>query len=199
MVLQKLVSPSNRDHVNLPLLSVSLALAAVFCALSMAVWGLRGNLLYSFEAALLALSGIGLALYAVLPRRKQPLARKLILLLGGGAGLLFALISRVSLDLEGFFLLVFCGTMGAAIGHHLITVIVGPIFFGRLWCGWGCWTAMILDLMPFSRSPGRMQGKWKFSPFVVFVVTLGIAALACLVYGYRGTATLHNSPRPSEL
>ncbi len=135
MILRKLVSPSKQHLINLPLLSVSLVLAIVFCTISVGAWRSGGNRLASFETALFALSCARLASYAVLPRRKQPLARKLILLLGGGAGLLFALISRVSLDLEGFFLLVFCGTMGAAIGHHLITVIVGPIFFGRLWCG----------------------------------------------------------------
>lgn len=199
MVLRQVVPPPKQPQINLPLLFVSLALAMVFCILSVGAWRWRGSRLAPFEAALFTLSGVGLALYAVLPRRKQPLVRKLILLLGGGAGLLFALSSRVSLDLVEFFLVVLCGTMGAAIGHHLITVIVGPIFWGRLWCGWGCWTAMILDLLPFGRSPGRLQGKWKSLPLVTFAMTFGVAAIACLAFGYRGMAMAHNSPHPSEL
>ena len=59
----------------------------------------------------------------------------------------------MNLDLEGFFMLLLLGTGGAAVGHTMIMVIAGPMLFGRVLCGWGCWRSMILELLPAGRKP----------------------------------------------
>jgi ferredoxin len=41
--------------------------------------------------------------------------------------------------------------MGPAIGHTMITTIVGPLIFGRILCGWGCWRAMVLERLPVGK------------------------------------------------
>ena len=148
---------------------------------------------------LFSLSGLGLSLYALLPGKKKPLARKLILFLGGWAGIIFSLVSRTSLDLAGFVMLVLCGAFGAAIVHHLITVFIGPLIFGRIWCGWGCWSAMIFDLLPFGRGSERLAGQWRRFPAAVLAATIAVAATACYGFGYRGMATIGSQPHRSEL
>jgi ferredoxin len=39
--------------------------------------------------------------------------------------------------------------------HYLIAKIVGPVLFGRIWCGWACWTAMVWTCY---RSGAAMDG-----------------------------------------
>jgi len=91
------------------------------------------------------------------------------------------------LDLEGFFTLLFAGTMGAAIGHNLVTVIAGPMLFGRLVCGWGCWRSMVLELLPIGRSPGRRRGAWTFLALGGLAATAGNGASSVLMPGHRAS------------
>jgi len=126
-----------------------------------------------------------LALYAALPRKRKPMARKLILFTGGATGLVFSLWAGLDLHLEGFFLLVLSGTGGAALGHVLITVILGPVLFGRVWCGWGCWNAMVLDLMPFRRSQGRAGQGWGRLSYFVLLASFLFVLVARFAFGHR--------------
>jgi polyferredoxin len=96
-----------------------------------------------------------LTAYAAGPRAVKPLLRRLVLITGGLSILAPALIDGTSLDLEGFFALLFAGTAGAAIVHTLITVVFGPLVFGRVLCGWGCWRSMALELLPVGAAAGR--------------------------------------------
>lgn len=89
---------------------------------------------------------------------RRQAARRVVLFTGGLSIMAFGLLGAANLDLEGFFMLLFAGTMGAAIGHTMITVIAGPLVFGRLLCGWGCWRAMVLELLPIRENPGRHTG-----------------------------------------
>lgn len=50
--------------------------------------------------------------------------------------------------LLNFSYIVSCIAIGTALMSHKAK-IVGPLFFGRGWCGYACWTGMILDLLPY--------------------------------------------------
>src|SRR3974390_3094625 len=114
--------------------------------------------------------------YAIVPTARKQMARRMVLLTGGLSIMAFSLLGKANLDLEGFFMLLFLGTAGAAIGHTLITVIIGPVFIGRFLCGWGCWRAMILELLPVRQTPGRRGGIWSILPFFGLVLSIGSAA-----------------------
>ena len=103
--------------------------------------------------------------------------------------MVFAALGRVNLDLEGFFMLLFLGTAGAAIGHTLVTVILGPLFFGRFLCGWGCWRAMILELLPIRHSAGRRRGEWDLLPFLGLALSIGAAAALVFILGHHPGGT----------
>lgn len=135
---------------------------------------------------LLGLSlGPCLAVYAAAPNARKQAARGLVLFTGGLSIMAFSLLRAANLDLEGFFMLLFLGTAGAAIGHTLVTVIVGPLFFGRFLCGWGCWRAMILEQLPIGRTPGRRKGGWNLLPFLGLALSIGAAAASVFVLGHH--------------
>lgn len=111
------------------------------------LWFSLGERAFATSLFLMGISmGPCLAVYAVVSVARKQLARRVILLTGGLSIVAFSVLGAANLDLEGFFMLLFAGTMGAAIGHTLITTIVGPMLFGRLLCGWGCCRAMVLEL-----------------------------------------------------
>ena len=68
----------------------------------------------------------------------------------------------------------------AATIHYAVAKIFGPLVFGRGWCGYACWTAMVLDFLPYKvpQEPRRKIG-WiryiTFSASLIFVAALFLA------------------------
>ena len=103
----------------------------------------------------------------------------------GGLGILmFSLVDAVNLDLDGFFELLILGTAGVAIGHTMVTTIIGPLIFGRILCGWGCWRAMVLERLPVGKGSGRRRGVWVWIPLVGVAISFVAAALFALAPGH---------------
>ena len=169
-------------NVSRALLVVSAAAVIVFWPLAVAVL-YRGHA--SGFAIVLFASGLSqgplLVGYAFArPDRKQ-WWRWLVLATGGLGILMFSLVDAVNLDLDGCFELLILGTLGPAIGHTIVTTIVGPLIFGRILCGWGCWRAMVLERLPVGKGRGRREGVWVWTPLVGVAVSLAAAALFALV------------------
>lgn len=143
----------------------------------------RGNTL-GFAISLFA-SGLAqgpiLAGYAVARTDRKQWWRWLVLAVSGLGILLFSLVDAVNLDVDGFFELLILGTIGPAIGHTMITTVVGPLIFGRALCGWGCWRSMVLERLPVGRGSGWRKGIWVWTPLVGMAVCLAAAALFALV------------------
>ncbi len=168
---------------------VSRALLAVSIISVLALWPMaavvlsQGKLL-GFAIALFA-SGISqgpfLAGYAFAHLDRKQWWRWLVLATGGLGILLFSLVDVVNLDIDGFFELLILGTVGPAIIHTMVTTIVGPVIFGRVLCGWGCWRAMVLERLPVGRGSGRRKGVWVWTPLVGVVVSLAAAVLFVLL------------------
>jgi polyferredoxin len=166
----------------------------VVSALSLLVfWPLAAVALFRAHAGGLALAfflgglstGPCLAGYAFArPGRKQ--WWRWIVLVAGGSGILaFSLIDGVELDLHGFFELLLLGTAGVAIGHTMVTTLIGPLIFGRVLCGWGCWRAMVLERLPLGRGSGRRRGVWRWTPLAGVALSLAAAALFALALDVR--------------
>ncbi|MCA9969531.1 MAG: 4Fe-4S binding protein [Anaerolineales bacterium] len=129
--------------------------------------------------------GLGLGLYAVLPKKQKPLGRRLALFLVGSFLIGFvALYGAENIQIEGVWFGLFTGVIQAAVVHYLIAKLFGPLLFGRLWCGWACWTVMVLDLLPFQRSPGRLPGRWGWLRGLHLALSLGLVALLTFGFGY---------------
>ncbi len=155
------------------------AVTAVAWSASGLLWS-TGQHAFAVSAFLLGLSlGPCLTAYATAPRAQKQRQRRLVLFTGGLSILAPALLAGVSLDLEGFFAALLAGTAGAAVGHTLVTVVLGPLVFGRVLCGWGCWRAMVLELLPARRGrAGSRRGAWALLPYLGLVISGGSALLA---------------------
>ncbi len=171
-----------------------LALAALTAPLawasSIAVWRAGGK-----PGLAVSLFGLGvslgpcLAAYASAPSARKQVWRQAVLATGGASILVFAFAERTGLDLESFLSSLFLGTVSAAVGHTVVTTIVGPLVFGRLLCGWGCWRAMVLEHLPVGEGTGRRRGRWwRRLP----MAGLG-AAVAVAVYAAFGTGAVHSA------
>jgi len=139
------------------------------------------------------LQGPFLVVYAFARTARKQLWRWFTLVIGGLGILMFSLIDAVDLDLHSFFELIMLGTAGAVIGHTMVTTIVGPLIFGRILCGWGCWRAMVLERLPVSKGSGRRKGFWSWTPLVGVALSFAVAALLAQVFDIRpGGTTGHN-------
>ena len=118
-----------------------------FEAVAVALWLARQNPFYLFNFSYI---GLSIATGVFLLGRNYPHARRVVQLLVGLYMLVYlGLIRGENMQLEGFWYYLFTGVFEAATIHYVVAKIVGPLFFGRGWCGYACWTAMVLDFLPY--------------------------------------------------
>ena len=79
-----------------------------------------------------------------------------------------------NMQMEGFWFYLFNGVFAGATIHYLVAKIAGPALFGRGWCGYACWTTMVLDLLPFKTNEGDRK-TWGWVRFVMLAVSLAFA------------------------
>lgn len=162
---------------------VPLLLLAVFEAVALILWRTKDNLFYLFNFSYI---GVSIALGVFLFLRRYPHARRVTQLLVGTYMLVYlGLISRENMQLEGFWYYLFTGVFEAATIHYAVAKIFGPLLFGRGWCGYACWTAMVLDFLPYRvpQQPRRSLGWLRYLTFalsLVFVASLFLAQVGDL-------------------
>jgi polyferredoxin len=186
MRLNKTMQKGEEFHLRKMLVPSIVMLA--FWSLAIMMWQSSGEIMALLFFGYIGTSvGMGLGLYAALPKKKKPLGRRLALLMVGSFLIGFAgFYGLENIQIEGFFFGLLTGFVQAAVVHYLIAKIFGPLLFGRLWCGWACWTVMVLDLLPFQRSSGRLPGKWGWLRYAHFGLSLGLVLLLWYGFGYGG-------------
>ncbi|MBQ2700330.1 MAG: 4Fe-4S dicluster domain-containing protein [Clostridia bacterium] len=151
----------------------SLVILLIFEAIALILYFAKNNLFYLFNFTYIGLSiALGLFLYA----RKAKHARRIVQFLVGCYMLLYlGLISNENMQLEGFWYYLFTGVFEAATIHYAVAKIFGPLLFGRGWCGYACWTAMILDLLPY-KTPGAPRRNYGAARYIVFTLSFVFVA-----------------------
>lgn len=170
------------------LLTPPLIMLAVFWGIAIALWLTTGRSFYLFNFGYIgAALAVGLGVYIALPAHKKPLGRRLAQFLIGTYMLLFlGLIGRENMQIEGFFFYLFSGFFAGSVIHYLVAKIAGPLIFNRGWCGWACWTAMVLDLLPFRRHKApRLPRPWTYLRYGHFTLSLGLVAVLWWGFRYR--------------
>lgn len=167
------------------------AVMLAFWIMAFSMWRSSGEIMALFFFGYIGTSaGIGLGLYAALPKKQKPLGRRLALFMIGTFLFGFAgLLGAENIQIEGFFFGLLAGVVQASVTHYLIAKIFGPLLFGRLWCGWACWTVMILDLLPFTRPSGRLPGRWGWLRYLHFGLSLALALLLFFLFDFRAGVT----------
>ncbi len=147
----------------------SMVILAIFEAVAVTLWLTKDNLFYLFNFTYI---GGSIALGMVLFARNFKHARRVVQLMVGLYMLVYlGLICNENMQLEGFWYYLFTGVFEAATIHYAVAKIFGPLLFGRGWCGYACWTAMVLDFLPY-KVPGQPRKKLGWIRYIVFAVSL---------------------------
>lgn len=167
-----------------------LVLLAVFEAVAVVLWLTRDNLFYLFNFSYI---GVSVSLGVFLFVKKYRHARRIVQLLVGLYMLVYlGLICGENMQIEGFWYYLFTGVFEAATIHYAVAKIFGPLLFGRGWCGYACWTAMVLDFLPF-KVPGKPENerergeRWSrrnigWMRYVMFAISLIFVAALFLAH-----------------
>jgi ferredoxin-type protein NapH len=142
------------------------------------------------------LVGLGFGLWPILKKENREIARKITMLLVGsyiflgfGTGLMYLLFGYFrteNFQFEGFWFYLILGGFAGTVYHYTIAKIVGPFIFGRLICGWLCWTAAILDFLPWKNNKGRIDKRWEYFRYIHFFIGLALVLILIFVFDYSG-------------
>jgi len=134
------MKPTKKNAYELKNLRAPLILLLSFWAIAIALWRTKGNIFYLFNFGYIGTAiGIGIGLYVLLPSKKKPSGRRFAQLLIGIYMLGFlGIIKMENMQLEGFFFYLLSGFFAGSVIHYLVAKILGPIIFGRGFCGWAC-------------------------------------------------------------
>lgn len=125
----------------------SLLFFLLFEIIAFTLYLTKNNLFYLINFTYI---GSCLAIGTALFTAGKKYARHFVQLAVGSYMLIYlGLISQENMQIEGFWYYLFLGVFEAATIHYAVAKIFGPLLFGRGWCGYACWTAMVLDFLPF--------------------------------------------------
>lgn len=147
----------------------AIVLWIVFETVAILLWQMKDNLFYLLNFSYIGCSlGLGVFLFM----RGHQHARRIVQLLVGLYMLVYlGLICNENMQIEGFWYYLFTGVFEAATIHYAVAKIFGPLVFGRGWCGYACWTAMVLDFLPY-KVPQASRRKLGFIRYIVFALSL---------------------------
>ncbi len=182
------MKPAKKSSFELKNLRAPVILIVSFWTIAIVLWQTKGNIFYLFNFGYIGTAvGIGIGLYVVLPSKKKPTGRRVAQLLIGIYMLGFlGIIEMENMQLEGFFFYLLSGLFKGSVIHYFVAKIFGPILFGRGFCGWACWTAMVLDFLPYKRNKtGRVTVKWESLRYVHFGFSLLLVLVLWFLFQYR--------------
>ena len=150
-----------------------LLIFAVFEAVAVALWLTKGEIFYLYNFSYIGLS-VSLGVFLYIGRFRY--ARRVVQLLVGLYMLVYLGVVRgENMQIEGFWYYLFTGVFEAATIHYAVAKIFGPLIFGRGWCGYACWTAMVLDFLPY-KVPQKPRKKLGWIRYVTFALSLAFVA-----------------------
>lgn len=157
---------------------IPILMLLIFETIAITLWLTKDNVFYLFNFSYI---GLSISLGNVLFIRRYRQARRIVQLLVGLYMLIYlGLICNENMQIEGFWYYLFTGVFEAATIHYAVAKIFGPLLFGRGWCGYACWTAMVLDFLPYKiHTQPRKKIGWiryiTFTASLVFVAALFLA------------------------
>lgn len=140
----------------------------IFEIIAITLWLTMQNIFYLFNFSYI---GTSIAIGFLLFQLQYKYARRIAQFLVGAYMLVYlGLMCNENMQIEGFWYYLFTGVFEAATIHYAVAKIFGPFIFGRGWCGFACWTAMILDLLPY-KIPQQPRKKWGWIRYITFALS----------------------------
>ena len=177
----------NKDSWNISVETVKGPLTFIIIFLGIGIWRFiaTGKVFFIFNFGYIGTAiALGIFLNEALPRKHILWGRRIgqILIASYMLGYLgFSL--RENMQIEGFFFYLLMGTFAAATLHYFVAKVVGTFFLNRGWCGWACWTAMVLDLLPWKRPQNGRLRRLGIVQYVHFGLSLGLVLFVWFVLG----------------
>ncbi len=169
-------------------IKIPLVILVFFWTTAILLWQLKGSMFFIFNFGYIGTAlALGIGAYDFLPRKKKPSGRRFAQLLVGIYMLGFlGLYKYENMQIEGFFFYLMGGFFGGSVIHYLVAKVVNPILIGRGWCGWACWTAMVLDYLPYKKNKaGRISSKWERLRYVHFGLSLTLVIVLWFCFEYK--------------
>jgi len=140
-----------------------------FLVIAFVLWRVFDNIFYLYNFAYI---GTCLALGIFLYIKNVKYARNAVQLAVGLYMLVYlGFISNENMQIEGFWYFLFLGVFQATVIHYAVAKVIGPLLFGRGFCGYACWTAMVLDLLPY-KIPHNPRKKIRYINYILFLISL---------------------------
>ena len=141
----------------------------IFILVAVTLYLTTGKLFYLLNFIYIGTAlSIGIGLYT----HKVKYARNVVQFAVGLYMLVYlGIIKGENMQIEGFWYYLFLGVFEAAVIHYLVAKIAGQLLFGRGWCGYACWTGMILDLLPY-KVPKSPRKKFGYIRYITFTFSL---------------------------
>jgi ferredoxin-type protein NapH len=123
--------------------------------------------------------------FAILPDKGKTIVRMISMFMIGLFLLVLAgLMGKNNFQLESFWFYIFAGSMAGVIVHFIMAKIIGPIFFSRNWCSWGCWSSMIFDLLPYKNNIKWQSSALSKMRYVHFFLSMILVTVLFFVFKY---------------
>ncbi|WP_407409119.1 4Fe-4S binding protein [Methanobrevibacter sp.] len=150
----------------------------IFIIIAVIVYLLTANMFFIFNFLYI---GTAIAIGLFFMAKGKDYARNIILLaIGSYLFIYVGILGHENISISGFWYYLGLGVFEAAVVHFLIAKIVGPLLFGRGWCGYACWTAMILDLLPY-KTPKSERKSWGHVRYILFLLIFCFVAALFIV------------------
>ncbi len=150
--------------------ALPIVLFIIFETVAISLWLSLDDIFYLFNFSYI---GTAIALGTGLMIANHKNGRRVTQLLVGMYMMLYlGIISNENMQIEGFWYYLFIGVFEAATIHYAVAKIFGPLLFGRGWCGYACWTAMILDFLPYKKPYTHERKKIGWLRYVLFIISL---------------------------
>jgi len=151
----------------------------IFETIATVLWLAKDNIFYLLNFSYIGSAiALGLALYIGEYKNARRVTQGLV---GLYMLIYLGLICNENMQIEGFWYYLFTGVFEAATIHYAVAKIFGPVIFGRGWCGYACWTAMVLDFLPY-KVPMHPRKRWGWIRYVVFAISLAFVSSLFLAH-----------------
>lgn len=155
-----------------------------FSVIGFVLWQTQGHIFFLYNFFFIGLAAsFGELIFGILPRERKVLGRKISqLMIGIYMLVVLGFLGRENMQIEGFFFYLLGGVFSGPVLHYLIAKVGGTLLFGRGWCGWACWTTMIMDFFPWMKpQTGRLK-YWGFFRYIHFFLILALVLTLWYVY-----------------
>ena len=127
--------------------TIPILMLIIFETFAVTLWLTKDSIFYLLNFSYI---GCSIALGLILYIREYKHVRRVTQALVGTYMLIYlGIICNENMQIEGFWYYLFTGVFEAATIHYAVAKIFGSLIFGRGWCGYACWTARVLDFLPY--------------------------------------------------